>query len=184
MKKLLSILLIFLLVGCSVDEKPIKEYEACLSLKSSMIKGYKSMKKIGIKDSSGFYLCCFNYNYNETHDIFKVSERGIDIPDILDFYKKIDNYCFRNKDISDLRDTNFKINYISSTDIDNFKTDVYSIRTKMDLISTVYVHNTYGIVLVESEYPSGIIELLKFKNKKIKLRIPSFWEIDSNFEGS
>ena len=149
-----------------------------------MINGDKSMKKIGIKDSSGFNLCCFNYNYNETHDLFKVSKKYIDIPDILDLYKKIDSYHFMNKDISDLRDTNFKINYISSTDIDNFKTDVYSIRTKMDLISTVYVHKIYGVVLVESEYPIGSIELKKFKNNKIKLNMPAFWEIDSNFKGS
>lgn len=174
------ILFLFLyLVGCSDDNMPEKEYEACLSLKSIMIKGYNSMKKIGIQDSSGFKLYCFNYTYDETYELFKDSKRYIGIPDILDFYKKIDSYCFNNKDINGLLDTNFKISFLFSNDIDGLKIDVYSIRTKMDLISEIIVNQHYGIILIDSEYPIGTLELKKFENKQFSLKTSTLMKLDS-----
>jgi hypothetical protein len=179
MKILILILLIFLLESCSDDNVPEKEYEACLSLNSIMIKGYKSMKKIGVQDSSGFNLCCFNYKYSDTYDLFKDSKKYIDIPDILDLYKKIDIYSFMNKDISGLVDSTFKVKYLFSNDIDGLRIDAYSIRTKMDLISEIIVNQHYGIILIDSEYPIGTLELKKIDNKQFSLKTSTLMKLDS-----
>ncbi len=144
-----------------------------------MIRGYKSMQKIGIQDSSGIKNCCFNYEYSQTYDLFNDSKKYIDIIDILDLYKKIDSYNFNNKEISGLIDSNFKIKYLFSNNIDNFKIDAYSISTKMDLISFVIVNQNYGIILIDSEYPLGSLELIKFKNKKFNLKTSELMRIDS-----
>ncbi len=180
-KILLALLVTFLIIGCSKSDLPEKEYEVCFYLKSQMLKGFKAMSKLNIEDSSGFKTRCFNYLSNDPPDYFKISEKYIDIPDILDFYREIDLYYFKNKNINGLKDSIFKTTFIDTMNINGFKLDLYEVRTKMDLISTVCIHSFYGLVLVESEMPLGSIELKNFENKELKYKVPISGELDSIF---
>jgi len=144
-----------------------------------MLKDIDAMRKLNIEDSTGFHLRCFNYSYSENNDLFKISNRFKDIVDILKIYEDIDTYFFENKNLNGLITPEFKTKLLFKTTIDNSFVDVYSISDDKDFISVVFIHQVYGIILVNSVYPNGNIDLIKFKNKKINFTSPTLIRLDS-----
>jgi hypothetical protein len=165
--------------SCSESEFPEKEYEAYLNLRTPMLKDQEAIKKLKLDSTLAYNYKSFRYSSTNLPQYFKTSDELIDMIDILEFYNTIDSYHFKKMKIEDINDPFFKTTFLFTTKINDFDADVYSIKTKMDYISNVYINKHYGIVLIESENPLGRIKITKFKDEILNLDIPSPIELNS-----
>jgi len=164
--------------SCSESEFPEKEYEAYLNLRTPMLKDQESINKLKVDSTLAYNYKSFRYSSTYLPQYFKTSDELIDMIDILEFYNTIDSYHFKKMKIEDINDPIFKTTFLLTTKINELDVDVYSIKTRMDHVSDVFINKHYGIVLIESENPLGRIKITKFKDEILSLVIPSPIELD------
>jgi hypothetical protein len=144
-----------------------------------MLKDATAKKKFEITNSTGFYLRCFSYKYGDEIDYFSISDKYIDIVEVLNIYKKIDLNYSKNWELNDFVDSVFKMEFLFETNIDTFEVKAYDIKTDKTFISSIYIHEKYGIIQVYSVYPNGIIELKKINDKRMNFRTSTLIRLDS-----
>jgi len=176
-KKYLFLLLV--LWGCTVNDKPYKEFEAYLNIRSVMLKDLETIKKLKVDSTLKYNYKTFKYSSTQIPQYFKTSDKHIDMLDILKYYNTIDLYHFKKMKIEDVSDSNFTSTFLFSTKINDLELDIYSINTKMYHFSDVFINKHYGIILFEREFPLGRIKITKFEKKVLNFDFPSSMELDS-----